>query len=104
MLVSISPWRKFMRHIAGMTNKDVCLVFYIKDHQLYPVLDDNLKKIATQANQGGTDNLLKCMTDMKWSNKSINYVMYQDLLDNMDELIMDEIGDKLTLDEIDNYM
>ena len=53
-----STWRKFMKHIAG-TTKDVSLVFYIKDHHLYPIQDDRLKQIATKANQGGADNLWK---------------------------------------------
>ena len=99
-----STWRKFMKQIGSTTNKDVCLVYYIKDHHLYPILNDHLKELATQANQGGVDNLWKYMTDMKWSNKSSNCIMYQDLLDNMDELIMGEIGDKLTLAEIEDHV
>ena len=68
-----STWRKFMKHIASTNHKDICLVFYIKDHHLYPIQDNHLKHIATQANQGGTDNLWRYMTDMKWSDKSSNY-------------------------------
>ena len=64
-----STWRKFMKYIASR-HPSICLVFYIKDHHLYPIQDDHLKHIATQANQGGTDNLWRYMTDMKWSNKS----------------------------------
>ena len=37
-----STWRKFMKHIAS-NNRSVCLVFYIKDHYLYPIQDDRLK-------------------------------------------------------------
>ena len=99
-----STLRKCMKQIGSTTNKDVCLVYYIKDHHLYPILNDHLKELATQANQGGVDNLWKYMTDMKWSNKSSNCIMYQDLLDNMDELIIGEIGDKLTLAEIEDYV
>ena len=72
-----STWRKFivfMKHIASLGRSDVTLVFYIKDHHLYPIQDDHLKQIATKANQGGADNLWKYMTDMKWSNKSSNYI------------------------------
>ena len=42
-----------MKHIASTDHKDICLVFYIKDHHLYPIQDNRLKYIATQANQGG---------------------------------------------------
>ena len=42
-----STWRKFMKHI-GSTTHDVCLVYYIKDHHLYPIQDDRLKQIATK--------------------------------------------------------
>lgn len=82
-----STWRKFIKQIASTTNKDVCLVFYIKDHHLYPMLDDHLKQIATHPNQGGTDNLWKYMSDMKWSNKSSNYIKYEALVNNLAELI-----------------
>ena len=76
-----STWRKFMKHIAS-NNRSVCLVFYIKDHHLYPIQDDRLKQIATKANQGGADNLWRYITDMKWSNKSSNYIMYEELENN----------------------
>ena len=76
-----STWTKFMKHIAS-TTKDVSLVFYVKDHHLYPIQDDRLKEIATKANQGGADNLWRYMTDKKWSNKSSNYIMYEELENN----------------------
>ena len=76
-----STWRKFTKHIAS-NNQPVCLVFYIKDHHLYPIQDDRLKQIATKANQGCADNLWRYMTDMKWSNKSSNYIMYEELENN----------------------
>ena len=59
-------------------HKDICLVFYIKDHHLYPIQDDRLKQIATQANQGGADNLWRYMSELKWSNKSSNYIVYEE--------------------------
>ena len=76
-----STWRKFMKHIASC-QPPICLVFYIKDHHLYPIQNDRLKHIATKANQGGADNLWRYMTDMKWSNKSSNYIMYEELENN----------------------
>ena len=79
-----STWRKFMKHISneGHQGHVISLVFYIKDHHLYPIQDDRLKQIATKANQGGADNLWRYMTDMKWSNKSSNYIMYEELENN----------------------
>ena len=71
-----------MKHIASLGRSDVTLVFYIKDHHLYPIQDDRLKQIATKANQGGADNLWRYMTDMKWSNKSSNYIVYEELENN----------------------
>ena len=94
-----STWRKFVKHIASTNHKDICLVFYIKDHHLYPIQDDRLEHIATQANQGGADNLWKYMTDMKWSNKSSNYIMCEELENN-------ELNDKgkPTLLTIENHV
>ena len=63
-----------MKVVKGIV---ISLVFYVKDHHLYPIQDDHLKH---KANQAGADNLWKYMTDMKWSNKSSNYIMYQDLV------------------------
>lgn len=64
-----STWRKFMKHVPQHGHSEITLVFYIKDHHLYPIQDARLKQIATKANQGGADNLWRHMTDMKWSNK-----------------------------------
>ena len=94
-----STWRKFMKHIASTNHKDISLVFYIKDHHLYPIQDNRLKQIATKANQGGADNLWKYMTDMKWSNKSSNYIMYEELENN--ELTEES---KPTLMTIENHV
>ena len=44
-----STWRKFMKHIASKNNRNASLVFYIEDHHLYPIQDNHLKHIATQA-------------------------------------------------------
>lgn len=77
-----STWRKFMKHVPQHGHSEITLVFYIKDHHLYPIQDARLKQIATKANQGGADNLWRHMTDMKWSNKSSNYIMCQQLIDN----------------------
>ena len=99
-----STWRKFMKHIPSTSHTGICLVFYIKDHHLYPILYDRLKQIAIQANQDGADNLWKYKTDMKWSNKSSKFIMYNDLLNNMDELIEGNNNDKPTLSTIKNHV
>ena len=39
---------------------------------------------------------------MKWSNKSSNYIMYQDLVDNEDDEIVAKPKDKPTLSTIEN--
>ena len=97
-----STWRKFMKHVSneGHQGHVISLVFYVKDHHLYPIQDKRLKHIATKANQGGADNLWKYMTDMKWSNKSSNYIMYQDLVD--DDIVAKK--DKPTLSTIENHV
>ena len=77
-----STWRKFVKHIASLGRSDVTLVFYIKDHHLYPIQDDCLKQIATKANQGGVDNLWRYMSELRWSNKSSNYIVYEELENN----------------------
>ena len=74
-------------------------IFYVKDHHLYPIQDDRLKQIATKANQGGASNLWRYMTDMKWSNKSSNYIMYEELENNE----LTEEG-KPTLSTIKNHV
>ena len=89
----------FLKHIASR-HPSICLVFYIKDHHLFPIQADRLKHIATQANQGGADNLWKYMTDMKWSNKSSNYIMYEDLVD--DDIVAKK--DRPTLSTIENHV
>ena len=102
-----STWRKFMKHIVSHGYSDVTLVFYIKDHHLYPIQDDRLKHIAMQANQGGADNLWRYMSELKWSNKSSNYIMYQELIDNGDAIIVkqeDSETDKPTLSTIENHV
>ena len=89
-----------MKHIASTNHKDICLVFYIKDHHLYFIQDDRLKHIATQANQGGADNLWRYnLSELKWSNKSSNYVMYEELENNE----LTEEG-KPTLSTIENHV
>ena len=101
-----STWRKFMKHIAS-ASRDISLVFYIKDHHLYPIQDNHLKQIATKANQGGADNLWRYMSELKWSNRSSNYIKYQQLVDNADADIVkqkDNKTNKPTIPTIENHV
>ena len=101
-----STWRKFMKHIASAL-RDISLVFYIKDHHLYPIQDNHLKQIATKANQGGADNLWRYKSELKWSNRSSNYIKYQQLVDNADANIVkqkDNKTNKPTLLTIENHV
>lgn len=70
-------WRRFIKHIVP--HPDVCLVFYIKDHRLFPVTDERIKVVATKANHGGTDNLWKYMNEMKWNRHHDKFVVLNNL-------------------------
>lgn len=61
------------------TSRDISLVYFVKDHHCFPITDERLKTIATKANQGGTDNLRKYMSDMKWSRRHEQFVILNDL-------------------------
>ena len=45
-----------------------------------------------------------CPWDMKWSNKSNNYIKHEEFVDNMDELIDSGKSDKPTLSTIENHV
>ncbi|XP_068689801.1 uncharacterized protein [Montipora foliosa] len=57
----------------------------VKDHHCYPITDEKLKITAAKANQGGCDNLLKYMTEIKWTRKH-EFVHKLDKLDDVYEL------------------
>ena len=44
----------------------------VKDHHCYPITDEKLKFVASKANQGGCDDLLKHMSDLKWTRRHEN--------------------------------
>ena len=101
-----STWRKVMKH-NPLHQHTIALVFYIKDQHLYPIQDNHLKQIATEANQGGADNLWRYMSELKWSNRSSNYIKYQQLVDNADADIVkqkDNKTNKPTLLKIQNHV
>ena len=54
------------------TKVQVSLVFIAKDRHCFPITDEQLKTIATKANQGGASNILKYMIEERWSRRSEN--------------------------------
>ena len=73
-----SRYRKFITHIKQ--HPDVSLVYIVKDHHCYPITDEKLKIVASKANQGGCDDLLKYMTDMKWTRRHENVTQINQLM------------------------
>ena len=58
-------YRKFITHTNNCSN--ISLVYIVKDHHCFPITDEKFKLIASKANQGGCNDLLKYMSDMKWT-------------------------------------
>ena len=54
---------------------DVTLVYIVKDHHCFPITDEKLKLIASKANQGGCEDLLKYMSEMKWTRRHENVML-----------------------------
>ena len=52
-----STYRKFVSYTNSNTRTNVTLVYIVKDHHCYPITDEKLKLVASEANQGGCDNL-----------------------------------------------
>ena len=67
-----SRYRNFVRHTNNCSN--IVLVFVVKDHHLFPVTNEKLKNVACKASQGGCDDLLKHMTELKWTRRHENIV------------------------------
>ena len=65
-----STYKKFVTHTNYCSN--ISLVYIVKDHHCFPITDEKLKKVASQANHGGAKNLLKYMTDIKWTRRHDN--------------------------------
>ena len=47
-------------------------MYIVKDHHCFPITEEALKRLASKANQGGCDNLLKYMSDLKWTRRHEN--------------------------------
>ena len=65
-----STYKKFVTHSNNCSN--VSLVYIVKDHHCFPITDDKLKFIASKAHHGGAKDLLKHMTDIKWTRRHEN--------------------------------
>ena len=66
-----------------MPEKNVTLVYIVKDHHCFPITDEKLKLVASKANQGGCNNLLKYRADIKWTRGHENITKIK----TVDELI-----------------
>lgn len=66
---------RFILQVPRLTPKDslfsqfVTLVYYVKDDHCFPITDEKRKYVGSKANQGGYKDLLKYMTDLKWSRR-----------------------------------
>ena len=78
-----STYRKFVPYTNTNTRTNVTLVYVVKDHHCFPITDKKLKLIASKANQGGCDNLLKHMADIKWTRRHENI----NKIKSMEELV-----------------
>ena len=56
----------------------ITLVYICKDHHLHPITDEKLKLVASKANQGGCQDLLKHLSELKWSRQHENIVKLTD--------------------------
>ena len=81
-------YKKFISHISPESR--VSLVYIVKDHHLYPITDKRLKESAIFSNTE-TSNLLKFMTDIKWSMRHENITK----LNNITEITNTEINDSI---------
>ena len=77
-----SRYHKFISHISNESR--VSLVFIVKDNHCTPITDNKLKEVAIFANRGKCNDLLKHMTDIKWTTRHDNVTKlnnYADLID-----------------------
>lgn len=76
-------YKRFITHSKHCSNKS--LVYIVKDNHCWPITDEKLKIVASKANQGGCDNLLKHMADLKWTKRHDN-IMKLKSVDDMSEI------------------
>ena len=88
-------YKNFVRHIAKSYNVDVLLVYIVKDHHLHPITNEKLKLIAAKYGQGGCDNLLKHLSEMKWTRRHDNIIK----IDNKDDSFKERENNIIILPE-----
>ena len=74
-----SRYKTFLKHSNHCSN--ISLVYIVKDHHCYPITDEKLKIVASKANQGGCDDLLKHMSDLKWTRRHENVTKIESIAD-----------------------
>ena len=80
-----SRYKKFIKYIGTNTCINVVLVYVVKDGHCFPVTNENLKIAASKANQGGCDDLLKHMSDLKWTRRHENVTKLESIEDEIDK-------------------
>ena len=65
-----STWRKFMKHIASI-KPPICLVFYVKDHHVYPIQDDRLKHISELKIRRRRDSTTADLVEGAWGEVAV---------------------------------
>lgn len=70
-------YKKFMSHISN--TQDIVLIFFVKDRNLHPVTDPELKRAASCCNQKGSINLFQHMSELKWTRRHDQFTMYDEL-------------------------
>ena len=74
-----TPWVKHFTDTHSNNCSDVTLVYICKDHHCFSITDEKLQLIASKANQGVCNDLLKYMSDSKWSGRHENIFRLKDL-------------------------
>ena len=72
-----STYKKFIKHIFN--TPDIVLTFFVQDHHLHPITDPELKRVASSCNQKGSINLFEHMSELKWSRRHEQFVMYENI-------------------------
>ena len=73
-----TAWVKHFTDTRSNNYSDVTLVYICKDHRRFPITDEKLKLIASKANQGDCNDLLKYMSESKWIGRHENIFRLKD--------------------------
>lgn len=82
-----ATYKKFMKHISQ--TPDIQLVYITKDHHLYKITNEQLKKIVSTCNQSGDINLFNHLCELKGTRRHEKFTMLQ-TLEKEEELIFEE--------------